>query len=224
MAKVIKATEASTGAWLRYERDMLRPAAGSDMPALAEAPDPDPPDVFEMAEEVLTEARAEAQRMVREAYAEGVQRGMEAGQAEFRKNVGAAAQVLEVAATEVRRARETFLASLETQVVELAHAIAARILHREASSDPEVALRTAREALAHLADRERVTLRVNPRDLDALRAEQVSILEEFDGVGDLRIVGDDSVAPGGCLAETERLLVDARLEAQLKNLLDAMSA
>ena len=99
---------------------------------------------------------------VREAYAEGLRRGTEAGQAKFAEAVGKAAEALEHAAVAMREAQAEFLLSLEPQVVALAAAIAERILRREPSIEPERVRTTVHEALVHLEKRERITLRMNP--------------------------------------------------------------
>ncbi len=171
---------------------------------------------------VLAEARAEAVRVVQEAYAEGYRRGVEAGQAEFAESVGQAAQALISAGQALVQARETFLGALEPQVASLAHAIAARILRREAQVNPELLQITVRAALGNLIEREQVTLHVNPQDLDVLKAQQVTLLEEFDGIEHLAIVPDPSVESGGCMADTASLHVDATLNAQLDRILNAL--
>ena len=47
-------------------------------------------------------------------------------------------------------------------------------------------------------------------------------LEEFDAIDDLEIIPDDSVAPGGCVAQSELLEVDARMESQFQKIVDAL--
>ena len=224
MARIIKSTDPRRGSCLPYERTTLVPP--EDL--VVEEPEPD-----EAAEEqepipeidpaqLIADARAEAERMIRDGYAEGLRRGKEAGRAEFLEAVGQAAQSLTSAGQVLIQAREAFLSALEPQVVSLAHAIAARILRREAQVNPEVVQMTVRAALGNLIDREQVTLRVNPHDLDVLRAEQAVLLDEFDGTKQLVIVPDASVDTGGCIADTASMHVDATLNAQLERILDAL--
>jgi flagellar biosynthesis/type III secretory pathway protein FliH len=74
-----------------------------------------------------------------------------------------------------------------------------------------------------LAKEERITLRVNPSDLDAIRMHQVALLESVEGVEALEIVSDDTISPGGCIAETRELVVDAQLKAQLAEIIDQLT-
>lgn len=204
MAKVFKTSELSSCLLNPYERITL------------EAPVEvvDEPDTAEMREAILAEARDEAAQKVREAYAEGMRRGIEAGKARFDEMVNKAASALNAAASAMTAARTEFLAGLEPQVVGLACEIAAAILQRETEIDRSLIVQTAKRALTALVDRERVVLRVNPADLAGLRMQKVTILDEFSGIAKLEIVGDAEIEPGGCVADSERMHADARFTAQ----------
>ncbi len=171
---------------------------------------------------ILDQARREAEQRVREAYDEGLRRGAEAGRAEFRQSVAECAAALRAAAGAVQQARRSFLESLEPQVLELAVTIAGRILQREVQTDRDLVRRTVRRALEHLADRESLVVKVHPDDLTAMRAHKVRLLEEFDGVQQIQVEADASVSPGGCVAASRLMEVDARLEAQLEAVLNAL--
>ena len=100
--------------------------------------------------------------------------------------------------------------------------MAKRILRREACADPGLVRSTARAALEHLVEREQFVIRLNPDDFRALHEKGVTLLDEFDGAKKFEVVADDSVGPGGCIVETESVEIDARLETQLQQLVDAM--
>lgn len=172
-------------------------------------------------EAVLAAARREAEAKVQEAYNEGLRRGLEEGRKRFQQSVAEAATALQEAAAAMQAARDRFLDALEPEVVSLAFALAERILQREARTDRELVVSTARAALLHLVGGERVVVRVNPLDLDAMRAQKIALLEEFEGLTQIDILGDEHIAPGGCLVDSELSHVDARIGAQLQNLLDS---
>jgi len=160
---------------------------------------------------------------VQEAYQEGLKRGVEAGREAFQESVGQAAEALAKAAEAIQQSRQQFLDSLEPQVVHLACAIAERIVHREVHTDPGLATRMAKACLNQLVDRGRVTVRLNPDDYEALQKEDVSLLEEYDGVEQLQVLADEAVEPGGCLVDTEAVLVDGQLSTQFERVLDSLS-
>lgn len=178
------------------------------------------PDAIRQA--VLDEAREEAVRLVQEAYDEGLRRGMDAGQREFEASLAQCTEALNAAAEAMAQARADFLETLEPQVLEIALLIGRRVLQRELRMDPEVVLGTVRRSLAALTDRQRLRVRVNPADLEALRQHEVTLIEEFTGVEQLEIEGVDDIAPGGCEVHSETMLVDARIETLLAEVLNEL--
>ncbi len=173
-------------------------------------------------EAILAYARDEAARKVEDAFAEGLRRGIEKGREQYREMVAESAAALQAAAEAIREANQRFLDALEPHVVELAGVIAGRILLREAETDPELIRRTVRKALEHLIELEHATVRVNPKDLEGLRAEKVTLIEEFDGLRQITVQPDEAVSPGGCIVETDLVHVDARLDAQLEAILETL--
>lgn len=207
MSNIIKPSTARQPSIEEYDRDAF---AALDMGSSASELDP---------ATILAEARAEAEQKVREAYEEGLRRGMEAGQAQFEESVGLAAEALQQASEAMVLVRQTFLDSLEPQVVQLAIALAGRILDREVSLDPYVIETTARAALERISDEERVTLRINPGDLEVLREKKPELLGQFERIATIELVPDEEVESGGCLASTDHVEIDARLSAQLDSIM-----
>jgi flagellar assembly protein FliH len=99
--------------------------------------------------------------------------------------------------------------------VRLAMTIAERIVHEQISVDPNVVLDNVRQALTRLVGREVVTLRVNPADLDTIRAHRDSIAGAND-VEHLRVVEDQRVDRGGVVVETDAGTIDAKVSTQIR--------
>jgi len=216
MSKIIKSVDVVDSTFSPFQRDVLEECAfrrDADESAGNAMYVPDPA-------EILAEARRQADALLQEAYQEGLKRGVDAGRQSFLDSVGQSAEALTRAAEAMRRAREEFLGSLEPQAVRLASAIAERVIRREVQTDPA---RMARACLHELVDRERVTVRLNPGDCETLQKEDISLLEQFDGVKQLQVVADDAVEPGGCLVDTETILVDGQLSAQVERGLDNLT-
>ena len=212
MSRIIKTADHPTRAVEAYERDLLNVSvAVSDEEE--EAIDP---------AVVMAEARAEAEEKVQEAYAEGLRRGEKAGRERFDESLAECEAALNEAGRALVKARTEFLESLEPQVISVVEAIARRILRRESTTDPDLVKTMAREALACLAGQERLIVRVNPRDFRALRDHRVTMLSEIEGVDHFEIVEDESVSPGGCVAESDGAHIDARFESQLKEIFDRL--
>lgn len=212
MANIIKTTGAKQPPVTDYSRDRA--------PAFDDVPDESQLDP----RAVLAEARAEAEEKVRQAYEEGLKRGYSAGQQRFDQEVGQAVETLHAACDRMQQARNEFLDSLQPQFVRLAVLLAERILEREVQLDREIVATTARAALERVLDAERVVLRANPEDIAVLRERKPDYLAEFEQIQTIEFTPDPEIASGGCVAETDRLEIDARLSEQLATMMGQMLA
>ena len=153
-------------------------------------------------------------------FAEGRARGIEEGRIAERE----AHRAANSAETSVRAAelaslvqqfsaeRDRYLERVETEVVRLALAIAARILRREAQTDPLLLLGAVRVALGQLAGATRIRLRV-PAAHASLWTDAVALLPSR--APRPEIVSDDSMRLGECVLESELGSVDLAVPAQL---------
>jgi flagellar biosynthesis/type III secretory pathway protein FliH len=215
MSKVYRVCGSSPRSLSVYERTHLEEIA-------VDVTEVDGYDETSLRERVMIQVRREAEQKVKEAYAEGLRRGIEAGKLQFAQSVAESAIALKAAAATIGAAREEFLNSIEPQIIEVAGAIARRILQRESEEDPGLIGRTVRRALEHLIDRENVVIHLNPKDAEALRAQKIALLDEFEGVRNIVVQSDPEIGPGGCIVETERVHVDARIDAQLEQIIEAL--
>jgi flagellar assembly protein FliH len=214
MGKLIKSDENRRGNITLYERQALE-SASSEPDWSGEEAHPDP-------ESILETARLETERLAQEAYEEGFRKGRADGEDEFRKEVGASAEALAAVSESIRAAHGAFLESLEPQVLSLVQAIVQRVLYRDMRADPDLVLRTVRHALENLTDRARLLVRLNPADLEVVRNHKLTFLEEFDGVRQMELMGDDTITSGGCIVESELMQVDAQLDERLERVFEAM--
>jgi flagellar assembly protein FliH len=124
---------------------------------------------------------------------------------------------LEQSIEEVAELRRSIMAETEQQLVELAAAIAKRVIGRELSLDPEILLGLAAEGLDALAQGDKVKVRVGAvfdeasiasfRDRVKARASHVEVNH------------DDKLGPGGCVVEAELGRVDESVELRLASVL-----
>jgi flagellar assembly protein FliH len=117
------------------------------------------------------------------------------------------------ACDEFRGERRKYFAEVEAEVVKLALAIAARVLHREANFDPLLLTGVVRVALEKVAEDSAAVLRVHASTVEMWR----EVLAE--GVGpSLQIVGDERLVAGECVLETNVGRVKLGVSAQLKEI------
>ena len=134
--------------------------------------------------------------------------GFAAGQAE---GIAQAAAVLNAARAEAQRA----LDAVTPAAIALARKMAARIVGRAVELDAGAVADIAAEALAACRpDVGAVRLRVHPDDLPALEARRERLAAGQPGAA-IELVADAAVGRAGCVIDTPRGRIDARLDTQL---------
>ncbi|MCC6486809.1 MAG: hypothetical protein IT364_04855 [Candidatus Hydrogenedentes bacterium] len=215
MGRIIKSAEEKATNCARFERGVLEEYAMAGSGA-GEGRIPLPP-------ELVAEALAEGERIREAAREEGFQEGLETGRQQALEEAGVVRDALCSAAEAIQRAHVEFLAAVEPQVLRLSTYLAERVLRREVRGDLEVVQTTIRAALGNILGREHTCLHLNPEDMNALLATGFSFEETFSMFERLEVVPDETVDRGGCAVETKTLHVDARLDAQLQQLFNALT-
>lgn len=175
-----------------------------------DAPCADPRDALR----IIAEARARAAGVHEE-----VARMRAQLQAHLREIVDTQRAAFESARGEIlaaaRAATRERVDCLERELAGLVAEMAAKVVHRQIAAADTIVLDVVRGTLAQAAGAERVTVHVATSDLPAVRAAQAELLAAASGAGELEIVADPAVGPGGCLVETELGQFDARIATQL---------
>jgi flagellar assembly protein FliH len=230
MGRVLKFTRSETGGATPFDRDFLEefPDAPSVPMTFAAAPEPEadeppPLDPDEIREGIMAAARADAEAKVKEAYQEGLARGTEAGRKQFEVSIARSADAVAAAAEAIQTAQARFLDGLEPQVIALVKRLVARVIDVELKTNPEVLQHTVRRALAQMAGQYAVTLHLNAADLEAIRVHEIALLDSLPGVESLTLAASEEVEPGGCIARSAHMEVDARLESMLAQILDTLT-
>jgi flagellar assembly protein FliH len=117
------------------------------------------------------------------------------------------------ACEEFVRERARYFAGVEAEVVKLALAIAARVLHREAKIDPLLLTGVVRVALEKVAEDSVTVLRV-PADAVGLWREVFVAGPEASP----QVVGDEGLAAGECVLDTNVGRVELGVSAQLEEI------
>lgn len=174
-------------------------------------------------DELLQQARLEAEEIKKQAFDEGWQQGYRDGIEQSRTEAG---EIRDRARGVLREAEETryrTLEKLESEVRGVAVVIAEKLVARQLDLDPETIVAVAREALEVVRERESVVLYAHPADVvhlqEAVQELRAQLLPEG---AVLRIIGDAELETGGCLVETEQGLVDATREVRWREVLKAL--
>ncbi len=154
------------------------------------------------------------------AYQDGFQRGQAEGFAAGQQAVLQQAQRLQALVDHIMRPLAHLDEEVERALVELAGAIARRLLHDEIKAAPERAVTLVREALSGLPPQLRsLRLQVHPGDAALLREH----LSPPPDVKEFSIVPDPELHPGDCRVYTDSALVDARLDRRVRVIAEALA-
>lgn len=186
----------------------LIPLAFTDAGA---APDAvaDPRHDLEARELQLPSVSSERVREVEtQAEARGYAKGLEAARADTLRERQQADARLEAALREIGSLEAGIMRRAERELIQLALAMAERILRREVDLDPDLLLVIARVAIDRLGERAAAVVHLSPADHARLTTGT--------GVVGLDLVADPAIPPGGCLVRSAAGDIDAGIEAQIR--------
>lgn len=169
--------------------------------------------------DALSQADAEAKRIVEEAKAEADAIREAAHQDGYQEGLRELTRALATARDEYTRVME----ESEEDMLELAVRMAERIVRRRIELEPATSAEITRGCLELVRDRQQITVFANPEDIPTLEQWRESLVE----VVEARLIHfepDPGVGRGGCMIETEAGRVDARLEVQLESFKRALMA
>jgi flagellar assembly protein FliH len=178
----------------------------------------------ERAAEIVARAETEAAAIAVQAEATGRQEGFAAGIAEARERVDPALAALAAAAEGVAAEHRELADELERRALELALALAEKVLAASLEVRPELLVEVVKGTLRRVAERDRLVICVNPDDLPILQSSLGEIAASFGGSAALELAGERRVARGGCVVRTVEGELDARIGEQLERAADVMRA
>jgi flagellar assembly protein FliH len=170
-------------------------------------------------EEVRAAQQAHLATLEREAFASGYAAGERAGLEAGTKRAEAMLRRLAQTLDELKSLRGTMVRQTEQQMVQLALAIAKKVLRREATIDHDLLVAMARVALERVGESAAATIRLNPEDY----SQTVQRHGDHWAGSRVKVVADPGVSRGGCLVESEFGFVDASVEAQFDQVAQAMA-
>jgi flagellar biosynthesis/type III secretory pathway protein FliH len=171
-------------------------------------------DAFERASQLLNEAAERGDKLVEivqsEARTAGHAEGAAAADREMSDMMATMRNLVDMARVE----RHKLMESAEPELVRLAVGIAERVLHQQIALDRGVVVEMARVAIGRLVEKESVTVRVNPGDLERMREHRDELLSNGE-IKNFRVVEDQRVDRGGVVVETDGGTIDARISTQV---------
>lgn len=184
------------------------------------APPVTPANQAEAVMDVLAEARAEAEMLREAARAEG----FAAGRADAVAALEPALAALTQAVADVHAQQAEAAELLERRAVELGLALAKKIIGGALEVEPEKVLEAVTGALRGIVERERVTVLVNPDDLEIVREAMDNLRASLGGIEHCEVQAERRVGRGGCIVRTPVGDIDARVETKLERAGEVVAA
>jgi flagellar assembly protein FliH len=154
----------------------------------------------------------------RDAFAKGFAQGERAGAEAANQRGEAMLRRLTGTLDELTSVRAQMIHQTEVQMVQLALAIARRIVLHEVTIDRDLLIAMARVALDRLGESAQVTVRLHPEEFEATSAARAA---EWTGTG-VTVVADARVGRGGCRVESEFGMMDVGVDAQIHEIARAL--
>ena len=163
------------------------------------------------------------QEGLNEAERQIAQRAEELAEKKATQRIRTLLPALEHAAKQVAINRERWLAEWESSALQLAVAIAGRILRSELAVDPERGRAMISDALQTAAGSTRLRVRLHPEDVAMLGNRAEDVVKSLASCGEATILPDETIERGGSIVETQHGVIDARLETQLDRILQELT-
>ncbi len=170
------------------------------------------------AEELVKQAEQKALKICREAEEQGLQEGLKRGEEQVAVQVASLAEMLSGFVS----LKKDLLGQYEVQLLDLAMAIARKIVHQELSQNPEVIAAIVRETIREMPTKGPITLRVHPDDYQVLKDTLPALQADFEQLEQVQLIASEGLVRGSCILETPVGQVDAGLNARFAEIHDVL--
>jgi len=168
---------------------------------------------FERASQMLNEAAQRGEVLVESVSTEARAAGHAEASAAVDRDMADMMATMRNLVDMARVERHKLMESAEPELVRLAVGIAERVLHQQIALDRGVVVEMAKVAIARLVEKESVTVRVNPGDLERMHQHRDELLNSGE-IKNFRVIEDQRVDRGGVVVETDGGTIDARISTQ----------
>jgi flagellar assembly protein FliH len=153
-------------------------------------------------------------------FLEGKKVGFESGS----KKADSVTDSLNQTLGQLENIRQEIYQEIEKEVTQLALSIARKIVCHEVKTNQETVTCVAREALSRVNNPAKIKIKLNPDDLQFIQNTQSQLSHFLHNVDHIRFEAEASIQSGGCLIETDRGDIDARIEKQFQAIEESFQA
>jgi flagellar assembly protein FliH len=172
----------------------------------------------------LAQAQLEAEQIREQARREGYADGRDAGHEQGSAEIALAARALGEAVDGIESLRAELVQAIEYDAIQLGLQLAEKILGGARQLPSERILESVQGALRRVTDRRKITVLVNPAELEEVSSAIAELVGPASGVELCDIQPDERVEPGGAIVRTAEGEVDAGVETQLERAREVVEA
>ncbi|MDH5542311.1 MAG: FliH/SctL family protein [Nitrospinota bacterium] len=174
--------------------------------------------VEDEAEAMMNEAKARVESIESEARERGYNEGFEKGRADGYKEVESLMESISNSIKLLEGEREAFFNKSEKEMVDLVALTASEVIAGEIKTGPEVIKNIIRDTVKDVHSRQQITIKMNPADLGLAKDLSGELIQSFEAIEGVSLVGDPSITAGGCVVETNIGVLDSTLENRLMSI------
>ncbi|MEM7227925.1 MAG: FliH/SctL family protein [Planctomycetota bacterium] len=179
------------------------------------------------AREIMSDA---SERGYEQGHTEGREQGLAAGREEgrveaiesYRAQLDALMIRWQQGIDQWEEARAAMLRDAEIDVLRLALTLAEKVIRRSITVDPSIIESQLHDALDAVASASQVDVSIHPDDRPLIEASLPALLPAMVDAQEVSLRDDDSIERGGCVVQSGRGVIDARIETQIHRLAEAL--
>ena len=172
------------------------------------------------ADELVADANKRVAEIEKDAYQHGLEQGKADGWLDGRAEAERLIERLHIIIARAIERRNEIMTESESQLVGLVLNIARKVVKVLTENQRNVVVNNVLQALRKLKSKTDVSIRVNIADLKVTTEHIKDITERIERVGNITVMEDATVDPGGCIIETDFGEIDARISSQFQEIED----
>lgn len=171
------------------------------------------------AECILEEARRNAENEAERLRQEATLKGREEGLNEAKETLDIQLRALEEEKEELHRQYDELMLEAESKLIDILSEVYEKLIGVSFQGDKEVLLYVISNALKGIDGSHNFTVRVAPEEYESVRQKQAILENCIQGKDNyLEILSDNQLQPGGCSIETEKGIYDCSIDTQLNEI------
>jgi len=155
------------------------------------------------------------------AYAKGFVRGERAGIESGNEKIESVVNCIKQGLAELKKIKQDIYLETEQEIVNLAMAIARKIVCNEISINKDTVVNVVKGAVEKVEGDEKVKVKLSSKDFEFIKNEKPEIIDKITNIENAGFIMDESVCDGGCIIETESGDIDSRIEKQFQAIEEA---